>query len=226
MADFPAMPFWFDAYMLDCGHLSDAEHGRYLLILKELWTAPNQRIPNDDEWLARRFRRSVQDVQEQIRPLIREFCQNDGNWITQRRVSREFAYVSKSRKLQSARAKSRWAKEKGQCRGNATHCNAPTPTPTPTDSVSSKEEDTAPNGAAVPAEIDIKRAVYEHGKRVLGTKAGGEITKAIAKCGVGATAEMIEATERERAIDPMAFFQGCVRRRSQPGGIPYDPFSL
>lgn len=92
--------------------------------------------------------------------------------------------------------------------------------------IESVSKDTAPNGADHSPEADMKRAVYEHGKRVLGAKAGGQITKAIAKCGLGATAEIIEATERERAIDPAAFFEACVKRRTQPGGVPYDAFAL
>lgn len=129
MAEFPAMPLWTDAYLADCGHLSDAEHGRYLMLLMHLWRAPSQRLPNDDAWLARRFRRSVEDVQNEIRPLISEFCDCDGNWITQKRTSREFAYVAEQSRKQSERAKARWDKEKGRCRGNATARNAPTPTP-------------------------------------------------------------------------------------------------
>jgi uncharacterized protein YdaU (DUF1376 family) len=119
MADFPAMPLWFDAYWLDCSHLSDAEHGRYLLIMKELWTAPKQRIPNDDEWLARKFRRSVDAIKTEIRPILDEFCECSGNWWSQKRLTRELAYVRARGQKQSARAKSRWNKEKDACRGNA-----------------------------------------------------------------------------------------------------------
>ena len=134
MADFPAMPLWTDAYLADTGHLSDVEHGRYMLMLMQLWRSPQQRFPNDDEWLARRFKRSVEEVKKELRPLIQELMQCDGNWITQKRLSREFCYVSARSQKQSARAKSRWKKEKGLCRGNAERHrsgNAPTPTPTP-----------------------------------------------------------------------------------------------
>ena len=122
------MPFWFDAYWLDCSHLSDAEHGRYLLVMKELWTAPRQRLPNDDDWLARRFRRSAEAVRNEIRPILKEFCQCDGNWWTQKRLSEEFAYVTESRARQSERAKTRWNKEKSAFRGNAGLGTASTPT--------------------------------------------------------------------------------------------------
>ena len=73
MADLPAIPLWTDAYLADCGHLGDAEHGRYLLILMHLWRAPKQRFPNDDDWLARKFGRSADSVRSEIRPLIEEF---------------------------------------------------------------------------------------------------------------------------------------------------------
>lgn len=119
MAELPFLPLATDAYLADCAHLSDAEHGRYLLLLIALWRAPSQRLPNDDEWLARRFARSVERIQEEIRPLVREFCKCSGNWITQKRLAKEFAYVSTSRKKQSARAKSRWNKEKNESHGNA-----------------------------------------------------------------------------------------------------------
>ena len=133
------MPLWTDAYLADCGHLDDAETGRYLMMLIHLWRAPNQRFPNDDEWLARKFRRSVEDVNSQLRPLILEFCHSTGNWIIQPRLSREFAYVLSKSKKQSARAKSRWTKEK-----DLSHGNAPTPTPTPQVKMDSKESTKKP----------------------------------------------------------------------------------
>lgn len=169
------MPFWFDAYWLDCSHLSDAEHGRYLLVMKQLWTAPQQRIPNDDEWLARRFRRTPEAVRAEIRPILQEFCQCDGNWWTQKRLSEEFSYVIERSRKQSARAKSAWQKRKAAAvaiptitqvasaakRGGGTEsgktlfdnenveCRGKAPTPTLKESIytASKPPKAAPNGA-------------------------------------------------------------------------------
>ncbi len=135
MAELPFLPIATDAYLADCDHLTDAEHGRYFLILMALWRAPMQRLPNDDEWLARKFRRSVEAVQAELRPLIKEFCQCDGNWITQKRLSKEFKRARKSVNQRSAAAKSRWRKEKdgsGRTTNTPSGRNAPTPTPTPT----------------------------------------------------------------------------------------------
>lgn len=135
MAELPFLPIATDAYMADCDHLTDAEHGRYFLLLMALWRAPGQRLPNDDEWLARKFRRSVDAVKAELRPLISEFCETDGNWLWQKRLSKEFKRAAKSVKQRSEAAKARWNKRKKESGRNAntpSGRNAPTPTPTPT----------------------------------------------------------------------------------------------
>jgi uncharacterized protein YdaU (DUF1376 family) len=126
MAEFPSMPLWTDAYLADTGHLTDAEHGRYLLMLIALWRAPMQRFPNDDTWLSRKFGRSLQVFVSDWKPLMQEFMQNDGNWWTQTRLSKEWGYLHEIRQKRSDSAKSRWNKEKEPCK-----LYAPTPTPTP-----------------------------------------------------------------------------------------------
>jgi uncharacterized protein YdaU (DUF1376 family) len=132
MAEFPSLPLFTDAYLADAGHLSDAEHGRYLLILMTMWRAPECRLPNDDEWLSRRFRRSVESVQSELRPIIAEFLQTNGNWLTQKRLRKEWEWCRRYSKNQSDRAKSRWDKEKDTCNGTSAATpsgNAPTLTP-------------------------------------------------------------------------------------------------
>ncbi len=119
MAEFPAMPVFTDAYLADCSHLTDAEHGRYFLLMMELWRAPNSRIPNDDAWLARKFNRSPARVKKELRPIIEEFCKNSGNWITQKRVKKEKTFLRNRQKQQSERAKSRWNKDKDTCENDA-----------------------------------------------------------------------------------------------------------
>ena len=140
MAEFPALPIWTDAYKADCSHLSDAEHGRYFLLLVDMWRAPDCRLPNDDEWLARKFGRTVEQFKALFRPLINEFCKCDGNWITQKRLSRERAYVTQRSKQQSERAKSRWEKDKDTCPGNAGAAMPPHPHPHPHPDKNKKEE--------------------------------------------------------------------------------------
>lgn len=121
MADFPALPFFTDSYMGDCWHLSDAEHGRYLMLLILMWQSPGCRIPNDPEWIARKLKRPVADVERDIMPIVKEFCVSTGNWITQKRLQQEFRYVSSKHKTQSEKAKSMWQKKKKNAAASAGH---------------------------------------------------------------------------------------------------------
>ena len=135
MAEFPALPVWTDSYLADCRHLNDQEHGRYFQLLILIWRSPNCRIPNDYDWIARKFNRSLQAFENDILPIMLEFCDSDGNWITQKRLTKEWGYLQKQRDRGRAAANSRWSKYKIQCESNATlhgFGNAPTPTPTPT----------------------------------------------------------------------------------------------
>jgi uncharacterized protein YdaU (DUF1376 family) len=130
MAEFPALPLFTDAIIADCAHLSDTEFGLYLRILMLMWRSPECRIPHDEAWIGRKLQRDY----AMALPLLNEFCQTDGNWWTQKRLLKEFAYVRKTSKRQSDAAKARWNKDKPSSHGNAawhTSGNALTPTPTP-----------------------------------------------------------------------------------------------
>ena len=127
MADFPALPLWTDAYLADTRHLSHAEHGRYLLMLMDMWRMPEKRFPNDDAWLARKFGCAEHEVDELFRPLIREFFQSDGNWICQKRLTREWHRLKKTTQRQSDNAKARWNKENDGSHGSTTVALPPQP---------------------------------------------------------------------------------------------------
>lgn len=142
MADFAALPFFTDAYLADTDHLTFEEHGVYLRLLMLMWRTPHCRLPNDFKWISRRLRCDEDIFAKLVQPIIEEFCSSSGNWITQKRLSKEFEYVQSRRKQQSGRAKSRWEKGKDTCgndatphtSGNATphrSGNAPSPSPSP-----------------------------------------------------------------------------------------------
>jgi uncharacterized protein YdaU (DUF1376 family) len=135
MAEYPYLPLFVTDYRSDTDHLSDAEHGIYLQLLMLIWQSPECRIPNDDEWIARRFRRDADAVRLQVRPIISEFCLVHNGWVTQKRLSHEWKWKREKSKKNTAAANQRWNKEKEQCERSATvHAvrNAPTlPYPTP-----------------------------------------------------------------------------------------------
>lgn len=137
MAEFPAMPLFCEPLLADTDHLSDAEMGLYMRLLAKLWLAPNNRFPNDDEWLARKFRKSPEQVRTELRPLLDEFFKTTGNHLFHKRLDKEASHVKRVTAARSASAKARWDKEKA-----ASERNAPTPTPT------KKEKKEAPSGAS------------------------------------------------------------------------------
>lgn len=114
MSDLPCLPLWVDAYEADTGHLTDVENGRYLKLLMLLWRSPECRIPDDDGWLARHMRRSIKAVQQELRPLIEEFCQTDGGFISQKRLRREWEKALVHREKKRSAANVRWDREKGE----------------------------------------------------------------------------------------------------------------
>lgn len=150
MAEFPAIPLWTDALLADTGHLDDEELGRYIRILIIMWRSPECRIPNDPAWIAKRLRLQPLEYHSKVLPLLEEFCVTDGNYISQKRLLKEFHFVRKMSKDQSARALKKWTKIREQkeeqkmsvsdnpleqldfdiCPSDAP---TPTPTPTPTD---------------------------------------------------------------------------------------------
>lgn len=131
MAEFPALPLWTDAWIADTKHLTRCERGTYLDLLILMWRTPHCRVPNEKKWLCARLHLSSSVFDNELIPIIKDFCHTDGNWIFQRRLRKEFRYLQGQRRLQSDRAKSRWKKEKDNARAYATSGIAPTPTPTP-----------------------------------------------------------------------------------------------
>lgn len=230
MAEFPALPMWTDAYLADCDHLTDAEHGRYFLMLQHMWRAPNRRLPNDDVWLARKFRRTVEEVQSQLRPLIAEFFKTDGNWLFHKRLEREWERLSEQSRKQSERAKSRWDKEKSSSRGNAKRGKATTTIEEETPPFSVETQITVPptGGTAAPPEA-AKAALWREMKAQIGGKNPGSLAGKWAKrYGLPA---VTDAHFAAMANPPADYVEWMVKRleagsrsyssRAGPGGRSY-----
>lgn len=208
MAEFPALPLWTDSYLADTLHLSDAEHGLYLRLLMLMWRSPDCRLPNDDDWLARQLRKTHAEVTEYVRPLIKEFCQSDGNWITQRRLLKERDYVRRTSKAQSVRAKSGWQKRKISSPDDAARHqsgNAPTPTPTP---------HTEAKASSAEAPDDLKAVIFGKGLDWLAKQSGREpknlrpmVGRWCAGHGDGKVLEAMREAQRDGPVDPVAYIE-------------------
>jgi uncharacterized protein YdaU (DUF1376 family) len=137
MAAFASLPLFTDAWVADTKHLSRLARGTYMDLLILIWRSPECRVPNDDAWLAPRLAMTLEEVAAELRPLITEFCQSDGNWVTQKRLRKEFTYCNKKREIQSVAAKARWDNNK---KSNSAMPAGIAPSPSPSPSPSDKKE--------------------------------------------------------------------------------------
>lgn len=81
---------WTDAWIADTCHLTPAERGMYMDLLILMWRTPGCSVPNDDAWLARHLRISLEETCNHLRPLIKEFCRCNEGRITQKRLLSEY----------------------------------------------------------------------------------------------------------------------------------------
>jgi uncharacterized protein YdaU (DUF1376 family) len=113
MAEYPAMPFWTDAYLGDTGHLSTIEHGAYLLILIAMWRSKDARLPADDRSLAK-FARLTPGQWARIKPVIMPFLIVEGDFVTQGRLTDEANAVRQLSTRQSTKVRGRWERERAR----------------------------------------------------------------------------------------------------------------
>jgi len=147
VAEFAAIPLFTDSWIADTAHLTRAERGLYMDLLILIWRSPECRIPNDMAWIGRRLRVENGEA-ETLESIVKEFCQSTGNFLTQKRLKREWSYTFEKRKKNIASAKSRWNKQKEASERNAdampeTQCERNAPSPSPSPSLKERE----PNGS-------------------------------------------------------------------------------
>ena len=122
-------------------HLTRLERGTYHDLLVLMWRTPGCRVPNDDAWLGKQLRMTPEEVKKELRPIIEEFCRCEGNWVTQKRLSKEYNFVTRASRLRSDGAKSMWKNKKGVSRAYAgQHMAGSVPIPIPTSTSSSFTE--------------------------------------------------------------------------------------
>jgi uncharacterized protein YdaU (DUF1376 family) len=114
MAQFPGLMLWTDAWVADTHHLSRDVRGAYMDLIIKMWRTPGCRVPNDDAWLARHMLMTAEEVVQVLRPIIKEFCQTDGNWIFQKRLQKEFLRSFELSARQAHRVEQRWKTEKAK----------------------------------------------------------------------------------------------------------------
>ncbi|WP_191060965.1 DUF1376 domain-containing protein [Geminicoccus harenae] len=111
MADFPAMPFYTDAYLADTTHLTTEEHGAYLLLLFAAWRSPGCSLRDDDAFLARVAKVTPERWRKRLRPVLAPFWRiQDGSWTQKKQQSVRERLGAISEKRQKAARHARDAK--------------------------------------------------------------------------------------------------------------------
>ena len=142
MAQFPALNLWTDSWLADTAHLKRDARDIYFHLLILMWRTPGCRIPNQIGWIADRLFCTEQE-RKILQSLISEFCKSSGNWVTQKRLTKEFRASTNRSKKASVSAKLRWKKDKHICDGNAT---TTTTTTTTTDTIEIERTPPTPQG--------------------------------------------------------------------------------
>jgi uncharacterized protein YdaU (DUF1376 family) len=94
MAEFPALPLWTDAYLGDTRHLSQAEHGAYLLLLITAWRTAGCCLPDDDGLLSRYAGCKDPRTWRRQKPVVMAFWELRGGRWYQKRLTTERRYVA------------------------------------------------------------------------------------------------------------------------------------
>jgi uncharacterized protein YdaU (DUF1376 family) len=111
MADFPAMPFYTDAYLADTTHLTTEEHGAYLLLLFAAWRSPGCCLKDDDAFLARVAKVTLDRWRKRLRPVLAPFWRiQDGSWTQKKQQSVREKLGAISEKRAKAARQARGAK--------------------------------------------------------------------------------------------------------------------
>lgn len=217
MAEFPAMPLWTDAYIGDTTHLTCEEHGAYLLLLITAWRTRDCRLPDDDVFLARVTRCTMQKWCK-IRARVEPFFNVSNGFWSQKRQKKERQYLDSVREKRraAAHAKHRKAKENGAAGAGA---NGLQPTPGKKQTPTVENQITVPptGGTAAPPEA-AKAALWREMKAQIGGKDPGSLAGKWAKIyGLAAVTDAHFAA----MANPPADYVEWMTKRLQAQGKPY-----
>ena len=113
MAEFPALPFWTDAYLGDTMHLSLEEHGAYLKLLMIMWRSPDCAIADDDRRISTMLGCTYQKWKTRLRPALDGFLMyDDKGQLTQKKLQKVRKNVEMFSEKQKRKANARWLKTK------------------------------------------------------------------------------------------------------------------
>lgn len=214
MAALPYMPLFVADYLADTAHLTTTQHGAYLLLLMNYWQRGGP-LPDDDRRLASIARLGLREWKRN-RPILEEFFTSTHGALVNSRVDSELARVEakslKSKKAAQASVERRFGQRS-----------------TPAEPTEAQADNSIPEANASGGELqafDVETVMWRHGKLYLSSqgvkpdKAGSLLGKWKREHGAEAVIVALGKAQREGAIEPISFIEGCLNVRRRDG---YDP---
>lgn len=201
------MPLYIADYLRDTRKLTTAEHGAYLLLIMEYWTAGE--LPADDRQLSRIVGMTAPEWRK-AKPNVQSFF-TDG-W-RHKRIDKELAKSAEISSKRSASAKQRHSKSDANAEQLDTHARASS------QPQSQKKEDAA--DAAPDPEVEL----FRRGREVLGKQAGGLVSKLLTAKQKNIALARAAIEQASTKSDPREYIGAIIRGKSgdQPQwleGIP------
>ena len=101
----PYLPLYVNDYDADTAHLTIAEDGAYMRLLRLCWRSPNCTIPANPDWIRRQLRCSEDEYNTTVLPVIREFFVRAGSKagakLKNARLLREFERINATQQKRS-----------------------------------------------------------------------------------------------------------------------------
>lgn len=215
MTTYSYISFFPDVWIAATHHLTHVRRCIYHDLLMVMWMTPGCRVPDDDAWLGNRLKLSADEVRNELRPLLLEFCQTRRGFVSQKRLMKEWVAVKNRSQKAGSSAKSRWNKEKDVCDRNARASGQALlsiPIPISKAIANKKEKISAASAAGQdlfqPTDPEVE--LFRRGKEVLGQNAGGLIVKLLkARGSVQHARASIEIAETKQ--DPREYIGALLR---------------
>lgn len=199
------MPLYIADYLRDTRRLHAREHGAYLLLIMEYWTAGS--LPDDDGDLARLAALSDKEWREVKAKIARFF----GPGWTHARIDRELA-ASREKYERRAAAGKKGGKAKAEAKQNSSNATPgpeakPKPGSTNHNHSTSYSSEANASGGEPPLADPSKerRELFERGKVVLGKSAGGVITGLLKAKGGNVALARAAIEQASQAQDPAEY---------------------
>lgn len=86
----PYFPYYVGDYEADTAHLTVAEDGAYVRLLRLQWRTPGCKLPDDEAWLRRKVRATEREWEDVYLPVIEEFFKRSRGRLWSARLLAEF----------------------------------------------------------------------------------------------------------------------------------------